>query len=179
MALPTNTMTTLLVIIALAFVFIRSTPYVVLVALHNPVIIFLSIIVVLYLTTAHPKLGVLGLLYLGGLYLERNRVTLYKANNEYLVAGGPGPALSEDYTMPRSPSQHKPNYMMPVRDSYPYVPASDCDLTKAKPWFGEPTLSANLDGNEFSPVDRSIDHKRPPLKTVAPGYATTKTLFSF
>jgi hypothetical protein len=163
MALPTNTMTTLLVIIALAFVFIRSTPYVVLVALHNPVIIFLSIVVVLYLTTAHPKLGVLGLLYLGGLYLERNRLTLYKANNQYLVAGGPGPALSEDYTMPRSPSQHRPNYMMPVRNSYPYVPASDCDL----------------DGNEFSPADRSIDHKRPPLKTVAPGYATTKTLFSF
>jgi len=161
--LRANTMSTLLVIIALAFVFIRSTPYVVLVALHNPFVMFLSLIVVLYLTTAHPKLGVLGLLYIGGLYLERNRLTLYKANNEYLVAGGPGPALSEDPTMPVSPSQHRPNYMMPSRDSYPYVPASDCDL----------------DGNEFSPVDRSIDHKRPPLKTVAPGYATTKTLFSF
>ncbi len=144
----------LLVLLALAFVFIKYTPYPVLVALHNPVIMVLTIIILLALTTKAPKLGVLGLLYIGGLYLERNRVTLARAMS--LTGEGPGPALSEDPTMPRSPSQRDPAYQWPSYASHPFKPASDCDL----------------DGNEWSPVAPSMDHKRPPLITVPPGYAT-------
>jgi hypothetical protein len=144
----------LLVLLALAFIFIKFTPYPVLVALHNPVIMVLTLVILLALTTRAPKLGVLGLLYIGGLYLERNRVTLARAMS--LTGSGPGPALSQDPTMPVSPSQRSVPYDWPSYASHSFKPSADCDV----------------DGNEWSPVAPSMDHKRPPLITVPPGYAT-------
>ena len=144
---------TLIAIIVISFVAIKMTPHVVMVALHNPVIMIISIFVLLWLTTQSPKLGVLGLLLIGGLYLERNRRTLYKANQ---LDHGPGAPLNDDPTMPRSPSQHVPQFNRPMTDNYDYDPMDATD--------------------EFAPVDSSINHKAPPLTTVPPGYATIKYL---
>lgn len=149
----------LLVLLALAFIFIKFTPLPILIALNNPVIMGVTVVLLLALTSSTPTLGVLGLLYIGGLFLERNRVALVRAMS--LTGDGPGPALSEDYTMPRSPSQRDPAYEWPAYSSHPYMPSSDCDV----------------EGNEWSPVAPSMDHKRPPLKTVPPGYATKAVLF--
>ncbi len=139
-------------LVLFAFIFVKMTPHIVIVALHNPVIIFVSLLILLWLTTASPKLGVLGLLWLGGLYLERNRRTLYTANSQSALMGN-------DPTMPVSPSQHVPSYMKPVRVDYAFEPSSGCEA-----------------GNEWSPVDDTIDHKRPPLTTVPPGAATGDVL---
>ena len=140
-------------IVVLAFVFIKMTPNIVMVALHNPVIMLITLFVLLWMTTQSPKLGVLGLLWIGGLYLERNRRTLYKANQ---LDHGPGAPLNDDPTMPRSPSQYIPRFNRPMTDNYDYDPMDATD--------------------EFSPVDSSINHKSPPLTTVPPGYATIKYL---
>jgi hypothetical protein len=150
----------LLVLLALAFIFIKMTPNVVLVALHNPVIMFLSILFLLWTTTLSPKLGVLGLLWIGGLYLERNRQTLY------LAASAQGPSTLEgDRTMPVSPSQFGPSYMRPSVGSHAFAPSEDatCDeVAGAAAW---------------SAVGRSINHKAP-LRTVPPGAATMEVLNS-
>ena len=140
-------------IVVLAFIFIKMTPHIVIVALHNPVIMILSVFALLWMTTQSPKLGVLGLLYIGGLYLERNRRTLYKAN---LLDHGHGAPLDADPTMPRSPSQFVPRFNRPMTDDYDYDPTDATD--------------------EWAPVDSSINHKAPPLTTVPPGYATIKYL---
>lgn len=147
----------LLVIIALAFIFIRMTPHIVLVALHNPVIMIMTIAILLWLTTLSPKLGVLGLLWIGGLYLERNRQTLY-------IASSQGPSTLEgDRTMPTSPSQYAPSYMRPSVGTHAFTPSEDnsCnDAAGAAPW---------------SAVGPSINHKAP-LTTVPPGAATMDVL---
>jgi hypothetical protein len=87
---------------------------------------------------------------IGGLYLERNRRTLYRANelNHSM--------LGSDTTMPRSPSQYIPRFNRPVTDEHEFDPM---DAT-----------------NEWAPVGSSINHKTPPLATVPPGYATIKYL---
>ncbi len=144
---------TLIGIIVISFVAIKMTPHVVMVALHNPVIMIISIFALLWLTTQSPKLGVLGLLLIGGLYLERNRRTLYRVNQLDYSTGAP---LNADPTMPRSPSQFIPRFNRPITDDYEYDPVDATD--------------------EFSPVDASINHKAPPLTTVPPGYATIKYL---
>ncbi len=140
-------------IVVLAFIFIKMTPHVVMVALHNPVIMIITLFILLWMTTQSPKLGVLGLLWIGGLYLERNRRTLYKANQ---LDHGHGAPLNDDPTMPRSPSQYIPRFNRPMTDNYDYDPVDATD--------------------EFSPVDSSINHKSPPLTTVPPGYATIRYL---
>ena len=140
-------------IVVLAFIFIKMTPNVVMVALHNPVIMIITLFALLWMTTQSPKLGVLGLLYIGGLYLERNRRTLYKANQ---LDHGPGAPLDADPTMPRSPSQYVPRFNRPMTDDYDYEPSDATD--------------------EWAPVGSSINHKDPPLTTVPPGYATIKYL---
>ena len=147
----------LLGILALAFIFIRITPHVVLVALHNPVIMILTIAFLLWTTTQSPKLGVLGLLWIGGLYLERNRQTLYIANSN-----GPS-TLEGDSTMPVSPSQYAPGFMRPSVGTHAFTPSEDAscdDAAGAAPW---------------SAVGRSINHKAP-LTTVPPGAATMDVL---
>jgi hypothetical protein len=143
----------LIAIIVISFVAIKMTPHVVIVALHNPVIMIISIFALLWLTTQSPKMGVLGLLLIGGLYLERNRRTLYRANEMDYSSGAP---LNADPTMPRSPSQFIPRFNRPMTDNYDYDPVDATD--------------------EFAPVDSSINHKAPPLTTVPPGYATIKYL---
>ena len=145
--------TILIAIIVLGFIFIQMTPHIVMVSLHNPVIMVITLFILLWLTTQSPKLGVLGLLLIGGLYLERNRRTLYRANE---LDHGPGAPLNSDPTMPRSPSQYVPRFNRPMTDNYEYDPVDATD--------------------EFAPVDSSINHKAPPLTTVPPGYATIKYL---
>lgn len=138
---------TIIGFVVLAFIFIKLTPHVIIVALHNPVIMIMTLFVLLWLTTQSPKLGTLGLLWIGGLYLERNRRTLYKANELAL--------MNNDPSMPRSPSQIIPRFNRPVVDNYEYDPVDATD--------------------EWMPVDSSINHKTP-LSTVPPGYATIKYL---
>lgn len=145
--------TLLITIIVLGFVFIKMTPHIALVSLHNPVIMVITIFVLLWLTTQSPKLGVLGLLLIGGLYLERNRRTLYRANELDHSSGAP---LNDDPSMPRSPSQYVPRFNRPMTDNYEFDPIDATD--------------------EWAPVDSSINHKAPPLSTVPPGYATIKYL---
>lgn len=138
---------TLIGFVVLAFIFIKLTPHVVIVALHNPVIMIMTLFVLLWMTSQSPKLGVLGLLWIGGLYLERNRRTLYRANQL--------DAMMHDSTMPRSPSQVIPRFNRPSVDNYQYDPIDATD--------------------EWAPVGSSINHKTP-LTTVPPGYETIKYL---
>ena len=115
---------------------------------HNPVIIFLMIMLLLWMTTHSPGLGVLGLL----LFLERNRRTLFTAYRR-----GSAPRMTQDMEMPTSPSLRFVSYERPSVSRTPYEPSPGCN------------------GNEFEPVAPSINEKRP-LETVPPGAATGPVL---
>lgn len=137
------------VILVLLFVVLPRMSNFVLYAFHHPVIIFLTVLTLLWLGSKSPALGILGLLLFGGLYLERNRRSLYTALNF-----GAAPRMTQDAEMPLSPSQRFVAYEMPDVDSYPFAPP------------------AEMGSDLFAPVAGTINRKAPPLSTVPPGAAT-------
>jgi hypothetical protein len=142
--------TTWAAILIVLFVILPRVSNTVLYAFHHPVIIFITVLALLWLTTKSPVLGILGLLCFGGLYLERNRRTLFTA----LGIASSAPRMPQDAEMPLSPSQRFIAYEEPEVASVPFAPG---------PGMGS---------DSFSPVGTSIDAKRPPLPTVPPGEAT-------
>lgn len=136
-------------ILILLFVVLPRMSNFVLYAFHHPVIIFLTVLSLLWLGSKSPALGIIGLLLFGGLYLERNRRSLYTALNF-----GSAPRMTQDAEMPISPSQRFVAYEDPDVDRRPYVPMED--------------MGSDL----FAPVAGTINRKAPPLSTVPPGAAT-------
>ena len=120
---------------------------------HNPVIIFLTLGLLLWMTTHSPGLGVLGLLLVGGVFIERNRRTLFTAYSR-----GSAPRMTQDMDMPVSPSVRFVSYERPSISRTPYEPATGCAA-----------------GNVFAPVGPTINEKRV-LETVPPGAATGPVL---
>lgn len=136
-------------VLILLFVVLPRLSNVVLYAFHHPVIIFLTVLALLWLGSKSPALGIIGLLLFGGLYLERNRRSLYTA-----LDFGSAPRMPQDAEMPLSPSQRFVAYEEPDVDSYPFAPPAD--------------MGSDL----FAPVAPTINRKAPPLSTVPPGAAT-------
>ena len=141
-------------ILVAVFVVVPRLSNTVLYAFHHPVIIFITILALLYLTTKSPVLGILGLLCFGGLYLERNRRTLFTA----LGIASAAPRMPQDAEMPLSPSQRFIAYEEPEVAFVPFMPGN------------------GMGSDSFAPVGTSIDAKRPPLSTVPPGAATGNVL---
>lgn len=120
---------------------------------HNPFVIFLMLGLLLLMTMHSPGLGVLGLLLVGGVFIERNRRTLFTAYSR-----GAAPRMAQDMEMPTSPSVRFVSYERPSVARLPYEPTAGCS-----------------DGNEFAPVGPTINQKRV-LETVPPGAATGPVL---
>ncbi len=146
----------ILALVVFAFVFMRFTPDWMLQSMHHPVIMFISLLALLWFVNQSKLLGVIGLLYIGALYLERNRRTLHLAHSiDSKSIGG-------DPTMPSSRLQKEVPYMRPQVDKWGYEPADEGCTAQ----------------NEWSPVGPTIDHKAPPLETVPLGYKTGVYLMS-
>jgi hypothetical protein len=143
---------TLIALIVVLFVLLPTFGDGFMAIFHNPVIIFLMLGLLLWMTTHSPGLGVLGLLLVGGIFLERNRRTLFTAYRR-----GSAPRMTQDMEMPVSPSVRFVSYERPSITRSAYEPAAGCE------------------GNEFAPVAPSINEKRP-LETVPPGAATGPVL---
>lgn len=143
-------------ILALAFVLMRQTPDWMLQALHHPVIMFVTLLILLWFVNQSKLLGVIGLLWIGSLYLERNRRTLHLAHSIDTRS------LSGDPTMPTSKLKKEVPYLRPHVDSWTYEPADEGCAAQ----------------NEWAPVAPTIDHKAPPLETVPLGEKTGVYLMS-
>lgn len=143
---------TMVALIALLFVLLPTFSDGLMSAFHNPVIIAGLIFALLWMTTHSPGLGVLGLLLVGGVFIERNRRTLFTAYSR-----GGAPRMPEDAEMPVSPSVRFVSYERPTVSRMAYEPAGGCS------------------GNEFEPVAPSINEKHV-LETVPPGAATGPVL---
>ncbi len=143
-------------LLVFAFIFMKYTPNWMLQTLHHPVIMFITVLLLLWFTRQSKVLGVIGLLWIGALFIERNRHTLHAAhlNDVRSLAGDP--------TMPESKLQMKVPFMRPSSDSYPYEPIDDGCAAQ----------------NEWSAVAPTIDYKRPPLETVPLGEKTGVYLMS-
>jgi hypothetical protein len=147
-------LTAVIVLVGL-FILLPSLSNKVMYVFHHPIFIFMVILALLWLTTKSAQMGVLGLLVLGALILERNRRTLFTA----MGVAGAAPRMPQDASMPISPSLRFVDYQVPDVARYPYAPPAGCDT------------------GAFAPVGQSVDDKKV-LKTVPPGEATMKQIFA-
>lgn len=143
-------------LLVFAFVFMKYTPNWMIQALHHPVIVFITLLTLLWFTRQSKILGVLALLWVGAIFLERNRDTLHFAHLNDIRS------LAGDSTMPKSKLQFDQPFERPQTDRYAYEPADEGCAAQ----------------NEWSPVAPTIDHKRPPLETVPLGEKTGVYLMS-
>ncbi len=143
-------------LLAFAFVFMRYTPDWMLQTLHHPVIMFVTLLILLWLVNQSKLLGVIGLLWIGSIYLERNRRTLHLAHSI------DSKTLAGDPTMPTSNLKREVPYMRPSVDKWAYEPMDEGCAAQ----------------NEWSAVAPTIDHKSPPLETVPLGEKTGVYLMS-
>ncbi len=143
-------------LLTFAFVFMKFIPNWMLQTLHHPVIMFITLVILLWFTRQSKLLGVLALLWIGALYLERNRHTLHIAHLNDVRS------ISGDPTMPKSKLQIERPFERPMENRYAY----------------EPQDEGCADQNEWSAVAPTIDHKRPPLETVPLGEKTGVYLMS-
>ncbi len=120
---------------------------------HHPVISIIAILLLVWFTKKSPGLGILGLLVIGAIYLERNRRTLFTAWSHS------APRMPEDREFPVSPSLRFVSYETPTISKHAFEPASGCDANS----------------NEWSAVAPTINQKKV-LQTVPPGAATWPVL---
>lgn len=145
-------MTPLIVALVILFVFLPYISDGILSVFHHPIISIISILTLVWFTTKSPGLGILGLLVVGALYLERNRRTLFTAWSR-------APRMPEDREFPVSPSMKFVDYEVPSVSRHPFEPAGGC----------------NANSNEWSAVAPTINQKKV-LQSVPPGSATWPVL---
>lgn len=138
-------MTPLIVLLVILFVLMPYFGDGILSIFHHPLISVIVLVGLIWFTSKSPGLGILGLLVIGALYLERNRRTLFTAWSR-------APRMPEDREFPVSPSLRFVNYQVPSVSRHPFEPAGGCDANS----------------NEWSAVAPTINEKKV-LKTVPPG----------
>lgn len=145
-------MTPLIVLLVVLFVLMPFISEGILSVFHHPIISIIAILALVYMTSKSPGLGILGLLVIGGLYLERNRRTLFTAWSH-------APRMPEDREFPVSPSLKFVDYEKPTISRHPFEPAGGCDENS----------------NVWSAVAPTINQKKV-LQSVPPGAATWPVL---